>query len=438
MRRRRFLTNLCAGGAFAAGRSAAAQAQRSPTSEQTRERPHGLLKIAAVEVWRLQGSSEQEVGVNAQHQVQPIHVYEDQRPAEYHDSGAGRTETRRRSTLYLKIKTDQGLESFYGPIDAEASRVVNAQLKQFLIGKDALAVETLWDQMHRRNRHSRAGHYMMGISAVDNALWDLRGRYYQAPVYRLLGGPTRQQAEAYGSCLGYSVEAGKAGPRAASLKAEGYRHQKWFLAYGPGDGPEGLIKNVGLVRELREAVGDDVDLMFDAFMGWDLNYAIAWAKQVERYRPRWIEEAAHTDKLQSFVELSRATSIPVATGEHFYGRWEVNEFLRAGAIRVVQADPEWCGGVSELAKICHIASAFDAHVIPHGHNLHAALHVVASQSPMSCPLVEYLITKMENYYFFETPQLKPLKGRIALPEGPGFGVELDAAKIENQTLVETS
>ena len=269
------------------------------------ERPHGPLKIAAVEVWRLEGRGEQRVGVNGQHQVQPIHVYDGLRPGEYRESGPGRTETRPRTALYLKIKTDQGLEGFYGPIDAEAARVVHAQLKEFLNGKDALAVETLWDQMHRRNRHSRAGHYMMGISAVDNALWDLRGRYFQAPVYRLLGGPTRQQAEVYGSALGYSVEAGKAGPRGASLKAEGFRHQKWFLAYGPGDGPEGLVKNVALVRELREAVGDDVDLMFDAFMGWDLNYAIAWAKQVERYRPRWIEEAAHADKVHSFAELSR-------------------------------------------------------------------------------------------------------------------------------------
>jgi L-alanine-DL-glutamate epimerase-like enolase superfamily enzyme len=433
MRRRKFIKNIVAGGGLAAGAwPARVAAQRPAANEALRERPHGPLKIAAVEVWRLEGSGPQQLGVNRQHQVQPVHVYEDQRPEQYREAGEGRTETRPRSARYLKIKSDQGLEGFYGPIDAEAARVVNAQLREFLIGKDALAVETLWDQMHRRNRHARAGHYMIGISAVDNALWDLRGRYYQTPVYRLLGGPTRTHAEAYGSALGYSVQAGKAGPRAAQLKAEGFRHQKWFLAYGPGDGPEGLIKNVAVVRELREAVGDDVDLMFDAYMGWDLNYAVAWAKQVEPYRPRWIEEAAHVDKLHTFVELSRATSVPVATGEHFYGRWEVNEFLRAGAIRVVQADPEWCGGVSELAKICHIASAFDAHVVPHGHNLHAALHVVASQSPMTCPLVEYLINKMQTYYFFETPELRPVNGKIKLPEGPGFGTELDAAKIEKQ------
>jgi L-alanine-DL-glutamate epimerase-like enolase superfamily enzyme len=189
---------------------------------------------------------------------------------------------------------------------------------------------------------------------------------------------------------------------------------------------------VALVRALREAAGDDVDLMFDAFMGWDLNYALVWAKQVERYRPRWIEEAFQPDKIESFVQLRRATSVPVASGEHFYGRWEAHDYLRAGALHVVQADPEWCGGVSELVKICAIASLFDAHVIPHGHSLHAALHVVASQPPMTCPLVEYLIHKMSTYHWFETAPLQVSGGRIALPERPGFGIELDSSKIEKQ------
>ena len=175
--------------------------------------------------------------------------------------------------------------------------------------------------------------------------------------------------------------------------------------------------------------------MFDAFMGWDLNYALAWARQVEKYRPRWIEEAFQPDKIESFAQLRRGTSIPVASGEHFYGRWEVHDYLRAGALNVVQADPEWCGGVSELVKICTLASLFDVHVIPHGHSLHAALHVVASQPPMTCPLVEYLINKMSSYYWFEKSPLEVSNARIALPERPGFGIELDASKIDKQAAV---
>jgi L-rhamnonate dehydratase len=160
-----------------------------------------------------------------------------------------------------------------------------------------------------------------------------------------------------------------------------------------------------------------------------------WAKQVERYRPRWIEEAFHPDKIESFAALRRATSVPVASGEHFYGRWETHDYLRAGAISVVQADPEWCGGTSELVKICALASVFDAQVIPHGHSVHSALHVVAAQSPMTCPLVEFLINKMKYYYYFEKHPPQPVNGLIELSERPGFGIEFDTAKIEKQEKV---
>jgi L-rhamnonate dehydratase len=110
---------------------------------------------------------------------------------------------------------------------------------------------------------------------------------------------------------------------------------------------------------LRDAAGDDVELMFDAYSGWDLNYALEWAKQVEKYRPRWIEEAFHPEMIESFAALRRAVSFPVASGEHFYGRWEVERYLARSALNVVQADPEWCGGVSELVKICTVSSLHD-------------------------------------------------------------------------------
>jgi L-rhamnonate dehydratase len=412
MQRRKFLASLSAVPALAA----------APAPQ----------KIGAVEFVRLSGRREVTPGVDQQYQVQAQHIYDELRPKPYHDAANPQKRMSAISRLYLRIRAGDGLEGLYGPIDDEAAVVVARQLRGFLMGKDALAGETLWDQMDRSNRHARAGHYMMAISAVDNALWDLRGRYYKVPVYRLLGGPTRASVEAYGSCLGFPVEPEAAAPKAAALKAEGFRCQKWFLAYGPGDGPEGLKKNVELVRALREAVGEEAELMFDAYNGWQLDYALAWAKQVERYRPRWIEEAFPPDKMEAFVALRRATSVPVATGEHLYGRWEAHRYLEAGAISVVQSDPEWCGGITELVKICGMAPVFDALVIPHGHSLHAALHVVASQSPAVCPLVEYLITKMRDYYWFEKRQLAPVKARLELPDGPGFGIEFDEGKVEKR------
>jgi L-rhamnonate dehydratase len=396
------------------------------------------LKITAVEIWQVRGHRETMRGIDQQYQVNPLYIYDELRPQPYTDAPNPTAANVAVSAIYLKIKADGDVEGFYGPIDKEVAIVIDEQLRPFLIGKDALAQEKLWDQMYRSNRHSRRGHFLMAISAVDNTLWDLRGRYFKTPVYRMLGGPTRSSIEAYASCLGYSLEPEKVHNRAVQVKNDGFRYQKWFLGYGPGDGYAGLKKNVELVRILREAVGEDTELMFDVYSGWDLTYALEWAKQVEKYRPRWLEEATQAEKIDSFAQLRKGTSIPVASGEHIQGRWEVYDYLKSGALSVVQCDPEWCGGTTELQKICTVASIFDVPVIPHGHGLHAALHVIASQSPAVCPLAEYLIIKMKSYYHFEKNPLVLKNAHLTLPDGPGYGIDLDDAKIESRELLHWS
>lgn len=423
---RRSLLSL-AGGGIAAPAVFALRAAAQSIPDAARPLP-----IATLEFTEFTGSVRTETGVNQQYQVNPLYVYDELRPEVYQDHPGG-TRTRAVQAIYLKITTKDGAFGLYGPIDREAAIVVHRELRPFLTGKDALAGEALWDEMYRSNRHSRGGIFMMAISAVDNTLWDLRGRHYGVPVYRLLGGPTRKSVEMYASCLGFSLQPDAVRSRCLAVRKEGYRYQKWFLAYGPGSGPEGMRKNVELVRILRETLGDDTELMFDSFSGWDLSYALEWAHQVEKYRPRWMEESTHPEKIESFATLRRSTTIPVAAGEHFYGRWEVERYLEAGALSVVQADPEWCGGISELLKIGAVASLHDVPVIPHGHSLHAAAHAIASQPPMTFPLGEYLIHKMSTYYHFEKNPPVPVKAHLTLTERPGFGIELDPAKIESQT-----
>jgi L-rhamnonate dehydratase len=394
----------------------------------------GPLKIDAVELVELHGTYTAERGVDAQTQVNPLDVYDDLRPAPYADKPSGDRQVST-SAIYVRIRTSGGIDGLYGPIEKSAAVVVQQELRPFLLGKDALAGEALWDQMYRSNRHSRDGFFMMGISAVDNTLWDIRGRYFNVPVYRLLGGPTRASVEMYASCLGFSLEPEAVRKRALSFQRDGFRYQKWFMGYGPGSGPEGMRKNVELVRILRETVGEDTELMFDAYSGWDQDYALEWAHQVERYRPFWMEEVTHPEKIESFAAIRRSTTVPVASGEHFYGRWEVERYLEAGALSIVQADPEWCGGASELVRIGTVASLHDVRVIPHGHSLRAAIHVLCSQSPMTFPLGEYLVIKMRHYYHFESNPLVVEKAHIALPTGPGFNIELDPAKIQSQTVL---
>jgi len=346
------------------------------------------------------------------------------------------TTTSGQASIYVTAETEGGNKGIYGPIDADAVLLADKLLVKKVLGRNALEHEAIWNDLFDSNRHSRGSHYLMGMSALDNLLWDLKGQIFGQPVYKILGG-NRTQVQVYGSCLGFSQEPEKMQAKARELKAEGYTHQKWFLnKTSPQDGPAVMAENVEKVRLLREALGDEIDLMIDVLFNWDLPYAVAWAKRVEKYNLRWFEEPVPASNLDAFIELSRETSVPIATGEHFYGRWDVQKFLKEDAIRVVQADPEWCGGVSKLVKICAIASVHGAHVIPHGHSIHAAMHVVASQSPDVCPLVEYLIGKMDgNYYHFEKNAPRPVNGKLTLPDRPGFGIELDSSKINKREII---
>jgi L-alanine-DL-glutamate epimerase-like enolase superfamily enzyme len=186
---------------------------------------------------------------------------------------------------------------------------------------------------------------------------------------------------------------------------------------------------------VREAVGDDEPIMFDAYHGWDLPFARAWAQRAEQYRPDWLEEALLPNRHAAFAELRRSTSIPLATGEHVYDRQEVLDLLRDGSIQVLQADPEWCGGVTELTRMAALAETFGVALIPHGHGVHAALHVIASQSPEVCPKAEYLLRHMPWRHHFEADAPAPVTGAFALPTEPGFGIELDESKIERDELL---
>jgi L-rhamnonate dehydratase len=411
----------------------AAEAVRCP------DRPNGLtpLKIDAVELIELHGRYTEQAGVDHQAQVNPLDVYDDYRRPPYQDKPDGTREVQYEA-VYIRIRAAPGLEGLYGPIEREAATIVLEDLQHFLIGKDALAGEIVWDQMYRSNRQSRAGIFMMAISAVDNALWDLRGKFYGVPVWRLLGGPSREKVEMYASALGFSLEPDAVRKRATELKNQGFRYQKWFIGYGPGSGPEGMRKNIELAKTLRETLGDDYEIMFDAYSGWDQDYALEWARQVEKYRPYWMEEVTHPEKIDSFAAIRQGTSVPLASGEHFYGRWEVERYLQARTLSVVQADPEWCGGVSELVKIGTVASLHDVRVIPHGHSLRAAVHTILSQSPMTFPLGEYLVTKMRHYHHFEKNPPLLENAHIAAPTGPGFDVQLDETKIESQKVLTVS
>jgi L-rhamnonate dehydratase len=167
-------------------------------------------------------------------------------------------------------------------------------------------------------------------------------------------------------------------------------------------------------------------------MGWDVTHTIRFLERVEQYRPRWIEEVVPADRVNDFATIRRTSRVPIATGEHEYTRWGFQQLLMADAIDVIQADPDWCGGITELVKICTLASTFGRHVIPHGHSIFAAINVVAAQSPATCPMAEFLLRSQPRAQHFHREYVEPIGGSIPLPTAPGLGIELDEAKIERR------
>ncbi|HSZ39155.1 MAG TPA: enolase C-terminal domain-like protein [Trebonia sp.] len=388
-------------------------------------------RISAVEVIAVRGPRPPRLPGPVQVQIKPLYRYPEHRPPARRPADPA-SEPDWKQSLYLRIATDSGAEGLYGPIDREAAWPIVDMLAGFLVGLDPLAGAIVWDKLQRYDRHARHGYLKIAISAVDNALWDLRGKVFDAPVWQLLGGPSRASIPAYASTLGTSLDPEEAESFARQTAKDGFAGQKWFMAHGPGDGPDGMERDIEVAERVRGALGPGAMLMFDAFMGWDLAYATTFARAVEHLRPAWLEEPFPASAHASFAELHRRTTVPLSAGEHLYDRDDALPFLRDGLLGVLQTDPEWCGGVTELVRICALAETFGVPVIPHGHGLHAALHVIASQSPGVCPMAEYLLRAMPERHHFEVSPPTPADGHFALPRRPGFGIELDDVKIDSR------
>ncbi len=378
------------------------------------------MKITDVKLYQVAAPRPDDGPRSFESHAVPIDLYPDLR--EKHRS---RVHGKELSAHYVEIRTDESeIFGLFGPIQPPQVYVIRHYLKPFLIGRDPLASELLLDQMMRLDRHGRSGLFMTGVSPIDCALWDLKGKAWGQPVYRLLGGPTRPSVPAYASMLGHSVEPEEAARTATQYKQRGYQAQKWFFKYGPGEGEEGLELNLNMAHAVREAVGPGYRLMFDAFMSWDMSYAVRMARRLEPLDPFWLEEPLPPERVGSFVRLKKEARVPLATGEHVYTRWQVRELLTREAIDFVQTDPDWTGGITELTKICALASSFEVPVIAHGHSLLAALHVAAAQSPATVPMVEYLVLAQPAKQFFHDPVYSPEGGDVALPELPGLGIVL--------------
>jgi D-galactarolactone cycloisomerase len=347
-----------------------------------------------------------------------------------------------RASCVVEVVTDTGLVGWgecFGPARPLAA-VVEA-FRPHLVGADPLATEMLWQELYNRFRdQGRKGLAVSGLSGVDIALWDIRGRALGVPVHRLLGGPVRSRVQVYatgtyrldeGDPLDYVVE------EVRQRLAEGFDAIKLKIGLD-------FEEDVELIRAVRREIGPERELMLDANHAYDVVEATALGRRVADQRIGWFEEPVVPEDLEAYREVRSRQPIPVAGGECEYTRWGFADVFTRRAMDIVQPDTCAAGGISECKKIADMANAFGVRYLPHvwgtGIGMSAALQLVAAlpHTPVRLrprePLFEW---DCSEHPFRQAVLQRPLEqkdGFLEVPAAPGLGVEVDRAALRRFTV----
>ena len=337
--------------------------------------------------------------------------------------------------LVVEITTDTGLIGWgdaYGP-PLPIAAVIEHSYRPRLIGRNPLAGDAIWQELHNHLRdHGQRGLAIQALSAIDIALWDLRGKNFGAPVHVLMGGPLRTEVRAYAT--GLYRRSNTAAENHAMLKDEakayvdhGFSAMKTKVGFGFDD-------DIALVEMLRQTIGDDVELFVDANHGCDVVQAVKLARAMETYDIGWFEEPVAPEDLSGYCEVRASTSIPIAGGECSFTRHDFRQILEARAMDIIQPDTCSCGGLTEAKRISDLAWTHGVRHNPHvwgtGIGLAAALQLLAVMPTTAPglgahqPLLEYDLTP---HPFRQDLLMTPLEvhgGKAHVPTGPGLGIEV--------------
>ncbi|MDO8686554.1 MAG: galactonate dehydratase [Clostridiales bacterium] len=342
--------------------------------------------------------------------------------------------------LFLKIETDEGITGWGEPIvEGRASTVKEAvsELGYYLIGKDPLKIEDLWQIMYRGGFYRGGPVLMSAISGVDQALWDIKGRFYNAPIYELLGGACRDKIKVYSAVSGDSpddivreaAERIKLGFSAIKMAATDEMHYV--------DSYTKLDAVIGKIAAIRDALGFKLGIGIDFHGRLHKSMAKVLAKELEPYKPMFIEEPVLPQNNEALREIANHTSIPIATGERMFSRWEFKNLLIDGYIDIIQPDPSHAGGISECKKIASMAEVFDVSVAPHCPLGPIAL-AACIQLDSCTPNVFIQEQSLGIHYNKGNDLLDYLKdptvfnyeaGYVKIPKGPGLGIDVNEEKV---------
>jgi galactonate dehydratase len=346
---------------------------------------------------------------------------------------------------FVKIATDAGIHGVGEASLQYKDRALKAEIEdfaRFLIGRSPLDIEHIWNSLHRRVTWTGGAVTMSAISAIDLALWDIKGKALGAPVYDLLGGKVRDRLTTYANGWTYGARTpDELAQRAQAVVDSGYHALKLY----PFRGPQLVTKEqsdrtVGLVEAVRKQVGEGFIICLDSRTALNPWGAITMAKRVEPYDITWFEEPILFDNVDALADVARSIQIPVATGEQLYTRWEFRAVLEKQAAKIIQPDICHAGGMSELRKIATMAETYYIPISPHNSN--GPISTIASGHLDAITpnffMQEVFINFLPLYNEVLTEPIAIEGGQMQLPEGPGWGTDIKEDVIEAHPPMEHS
>ncbi len=361
-------------------------------------------------------------------------------------------------TLWLRVHTDTGLvglgETYYAPRAVAA--LIHDVLANLLIGRSAFDIEQHWANMFATvSFFGFAGAEMRAMSAVDIALWDLVGQYTGQPIYNLLGGRVRERVKVYNTCsswgryLDYEAWNRDAGALAQDLLSSGISAMKIWpfdrvaaqLGSPPGQrisiqaagplahylSPQALREGLRPIQQIRDAVGEDMEIAIEGHCRWDLPASMTIAHALAPYRVLWLEEIMPPDNLDAYARLAAASPVPICASERLFTRFAFRELIERKAVHIVMPDIVWTGGLTETRKIADLADAYCLPITTHDTvgpvalwaGAHLALHAPNTM----------MVETVRGYYLgwyndILTEAITVREGQLDLAGRPGLGAAL--------------
>ncbi|MHA6250761.1 galactonate dehydratase [Oceanobacillus sp. CAU 1775] len=347
---------------------------------------------------------------------------------------------------FLKIETDEGIIGWGEPvIEGSASTVKAAveELSDYLIGSNPLNIQDTWNKLYRARFYRGGPILMSAIAGIDQALWDIKGKFHNAPVYDLLGGKVRDKIRTY-SWIGGDrpSDVGEAAKLAAekgfsAVKMNATEELQYIDTYKKVD------ESLERVAAIRDAVGKDMGIGIDFHGRVHKPMAKILMKELEPYRPMFIEEPVLPENNEALREIAKYSQIPIATGERMYSRWDFKTILQEGIVDIIQPDLSHAGGITEVSKIAAMAEAYDVALAPHcplgpialaaclqvdaiSHNAFIQEQSMGIHYNKDNDLQDYLLNK-------DVFQFKD--GYASFPEGPGLGIEVNEKYVRERAAV---